>query len=133
MARCWGVRSKIWLEYEGRPVIGEGREKMLRAIYEHGSIKQAALEIGISYRRMRGALREMEEIIGYPLVSVHRGGGAGGGAELTSEAHALLEAFEQLNTGFQEAADARFNGMPNIFSSPNGKNRHSVENGKETP
>jgi molybdate transport system regulatory protein len=102
------VRSKVWLELEGRPVIGEGRVAMLQAIQRHGSIVHASREIGIPYRRMRGAIRDMETALGRPLVFAYRGGGEGGGAVLTPEAQELMANFEKFAQAFQQDADALF-------------------------
>lgn len=94
--REWAVRLKVWLEVDGEPIIGEGRHEMLQAIHRNGSIIQAAREIGISYRKMRGAIGHMEQSIGHPLVNTRRGGGNGGGAELTPEAHLLIDRYEKV-------------------------------------
>jgi molybdate transport system regulatory protein len=102
------LRSKAWLEIEGHPVIGEGRLTMLQAIHQYGSILRASQETGISYRRMRGAIRDMEKAIGKPLVRAYRGGGDRGGAELTPAAHALLDSFEKVTHALREIADAKF-------------------------
>lgn len=104
----WGVRSKVWIEVEGRPVMGEGRMAMLQAIHRHGSIINASRETGISYRRMRGAIRDMEEAMGRPLVMAYRGGDDGGGAMLTADAHALIDAFKKFAADLQQEADVRF-------------------------
>lgn len=104
----WGVRSKVWIEWEGRPVMGEGRMLMLQAIERYGSIITASRETGISYRKMRGAIRDMETILSRPLVRAFRGGEGGGGAELTSTAHELLGFFKKFSRTFQQDADARF-------------------------
>lgn len=133
MDKRWGLRSKLWLECEGNPVIGEGRMQMLRSIHRNGSIKLASQETGISYRRMRGAIHEMEKVIGYPLIRIQRGGSGGGGAELTSAAHALMDTFEKLSTGFQRQADARFNELRDFLWQPNGNICHSVKNGENAP
>jgi molybdate transport system regulatory protein len=104
---------------------------MLRSIHHNGSIKLAAQETGISYRRMRGAIQEMERAIGYPLVRIMRGGSGGGGAELTPAAHALMAGFEKLSTGFQRQADARFQELRAFFETPNGSICHSKETGDD--
>lgn len=104
----WKMRSKVWLELNGQPVMGEGRMAMLRAIERQGSILHASHQTGISYRRMRGALQEMEAALGQPLVKIHRGGGHGGGAELTPAAYELLDYFENLTQDLQQSADDRF-------------------------
>jgi molybdate transport system regulatory protein len=131
MDKRWGLRSKLWLECEGSPVMGDGRIKMLRAIHRNGSIKLAAHETGIAYRKMRGAIHEMESTIGYPLVRIQRGGGGGGGAELTPAAHALMDIFEKLSAGFQRKADKRFGEFMDFFYPSNGNICHSVENGDD--
>ena len=87
------IRKKVWLEIDGHPIIGEGRHHMLQAIHRNGSILQAAREIGISYRKVRGAIRDMEHFIGEPLVTTYRGGGHGGGARLTPAAHHLMKRY----------------------------------------
>jgi molybdate transport system regulatory protein len=104
----WELRAKVWLELEGRPFMGEGRMAMLEAIDRFGSIINASRETGIAYRRIRGALRDMEQAIGRPLVHAYRGGGDGGGARLTEAAHELMESFRRCTDSLQNEADIRF-------------------------
>ena len=104
----WGFRSKIWLELEGHPVIGEGRMAMLQSIERNGSIMHASREIGIPYRRMRGAIQDMEKAVGRPLVKAHRGGEEGGGARLTTIAHELLDSYNRINDLFKKEINTRF-------------------------
>jgi molybdate transport system regulatory protein len=110
----WALRSKVWLEFEGVPIMGEGRMAMLQAIERHGSILQASRATGVSYRRMRGAIREMEQATGKAMVQSFRGGEEGGGALLTQTAHELMERYRKVSRGFQEVMDIRFE---NVFNS----------------
>ena len=103
----WDVRSKVWLEIKGKPVMGEGRKEILKAIDEHGSILDASRATGISYRRIRGAIREMERAMGSSLVKSYRGGQKGGGAALTPVAHELMRCFERVSAGVQQEMDSR--------------------------
>jgi molybdate transport system regulatory protein len=107
-AKEFSLKSKLWLELQGRPIMGAGRMTMLQAIDDHRSILQASRETGISYRRMRGAIHEMETALGHALVLTRRGGRDGGYAELTPAAIELLTAFKALSQGFQDASDTRF-------------------------
>ena len=107
------VRSKVWLEVEGKPIMGEGRMDMLEAIQRYGSILQASKATGVSYRKMRGAIHDMEGALGVVLVRSYRGGEQGGGASLTSEARRLMECFRQIAYGFQDAMDTRFEEIVN--------------------
>jgi molybdate transport system regulatory protein len=106
--KAWSVRSKVWLEYEGKPILGEGRISILRAIQAYGSILQAAKATGVSYRKVRGAIRDMERAVGRPLVQSFRGGEQGGGAELTPVARDLMDSYEKVAVGFHEAMNYRF-------------------------
>ena len=114
-ANEFNLKSKIWLEIHGRPIMGEGRMAMLEAIDAHRSILEASRRTGISYRRMRGAIRDMETAIDQVLVMTRRGGRQGGYAELTPAALALLEAFRTLAYGFQDASDLRFKRIFGFF------------------
>jgi molybdate transport system regulatory protein len=102
------VRSKIWLEAAGRPVLGEGRRALLRAVENSGSISQAARLLKITYRKAWGQIKFMEEQLGVPLVLKLTGGAGGGGARLTPEARELLAKYDRLIAGLQEQVNERF-------------------------
>ena len=102
------VRSKIWLEAAGRPVLGEGRRALLQAIEEKGSISEAARSLALTYRKAWGQIRFMEEQLGFPLVLKLTGGVGGGGARLTPEARELLAKYDRLIVGLQEQVNERF-------------------------
>ena len=62
------VRSKIWLEIDGKPVFGRGRDELLRLIQKTGSISAAAKEMGVPYRKAWTYIDAMEKRLGFPLV-----------------------------------------------------------------
>lgn len=107
--KTWGIRSKVWLEIEGKPIMGEGRKEILEAIAQYGSMLDASRATGISYRRIRGAIKEMELAVGRILVDSHRGGKNGGGAALTPDAVELIRRFDRICAGLHKDMDARFN------------------------
>lgn len=67
-------RVKVWLEAAGRYAFGYGLAEMLQAVQRAGSIKQAAEQLGKSYRHVWGRIKEAEEAFGGPLVETHVGG-----------------------------------------------------------
>jgi molybdate transport system regulatory protein len=101
----WKARSKVWLELDGKPFMGEGRLSVLQAIDRNGSILAASKETKISYRRIRGAIRDMENAIGHPIVITCRGGKEGGGAMITDLARDLISRFERQQEGIRETVD----------------------------
>ncbi len=102
------IKSKLWIEVEGRPVFGRGRRFMLEAIDKYGSINQAAKEINISYRKAWGYIKAMEERLGFKLIDRQTGGRNGGGATLTKDAREFLKKYEALEEGIKELVDDRF-------------------------
>ncbi len=103
------IRSKLWIEVEGKPVFGRGRRFLLEAIDKYGSINQAAKEINISYRKAWGYIAAMEDRLGMKLVERQTGGRNGGGAVLTENARRFLKRYEVLEKGIRELVDQRFN------------------------
>ena len=99
------VRSKVWLELNGKPFLGEGRYNILKSIDRYGSISRASEETGVSYRRIRGAIYLMEKNIGLELVNRSRGGAVGGGAAITETARELMSLFESQEKGIRESVD----------------------------
>lgn len=102
------VRSKIWLEADGRLCFGTGKAKILRAVEETGSLSQAARRLDMSYRRAWSSVRAVEERLGRPLLVRRRGGREKGGACLTQYAQDLLAWFEDLDKDVRGFADRRF-------------------------
>lgn len=102
-----GVRSKVWIEADGLPLIGAGRADLLRAVDRTGSINAAAKELGMDYRRAWGLIDSMERRLKFKLV-VRRRGGSGRGTSLTDEARRLLDLYEQFNERSQSSTDRQF-------------------------
>jgi len=102
------VRSKIWIEADGKPLFGSGREALLKSIDKLGSINKAAKDINISYRKALSYIQSMEERTGSRLVERRAGGVHGGGAGLTDEAKDLLRKYEQLEDGIHEMLNKKF-------------------------
>lgn len=85
---------KVWLEYEGEPLLGRGGAEILDAIKEVKSISKAASEVGMSYRYVWNYLAKIEKTLKEPVVHTYRGGRmGGGGAHLTKLGENLLKEY----------------------------------------
>jgi molybdate transport system regulatory protein len=102
------IKSKLWIEVDGKPVFGRGRRCLLEAIDKYGSINQAATEMNMSYRKAWGYLNAMEERLGMKLIERQTGGKDGGGASLTENARKILKKYEAFERGLQEIIDEKF-------------------------
>jgi molybdate transport system regulatory protein len=105
------VRSKIWLEIDGEPVFGEGREELLRLVRKTGSINAAAREMGIPYRRAWTYIDAMEKRLGFPVVARRKGGAGGGVSTLSPQAAALLDKFHRLKKDFNGMVNRKFRSL----------------------
>ena len=99
------IRCKVWFEIDGEALIGNGRERLLTAIAENGSLNAAAKELGIPYRKVWAQVQEMERIAPFPLFISRTAGNAGGSTQLTTEAHTLLNQFKEVGQEIRIAVD----------------------------
>jgi molybdate transport system regulatory protein len=76
--------------------LGPGKVELLKAIQKTGSIRQAALNLQMSYMRAWLLVRTMNQCFKEPLVIADRGGSAYGGAKLTPTGVSALELYERL-------------------------------------
>jgi molybdate transport system regulatory protein len=91
---------KVWIEYEGKPILGKGGAKILQAIKEEKSISKAAKKTGMSYRYVWNYLAKIEKTLKEPVVQTYRGGKAGGGgAKLTELGGSLLKDYKRVELG----------------------------------
>jgi len=78
-------KFKLWLEYKGKPVLGNGGASILEKIRELGSLLEAAHSLSVSYRYAWGYLKKMEERLGLPVIETYKGGAKGGGSTYLTE------------------------------------------------
>lgn len=102
------IRSKIWLEVDGRAFLGDGRYRLLSAVQRTGSINAAARELGISYRKVWAQLQAMEESSPFPIIERRIGGKGGGASHLTDQTLKLMVQFQDLRNQVNRAADRCF-------------------------
>ena len=87
------MRAKVWLEKDGKPVIGKGRAQLLQEIEKTGSIRDAASKLGLSYRYAWGMVAKMGKASGHPVVVSTRGGRRGGASKLSNHGRELLDVY----------------------------------------
>jgi molybdate transport repressor ModE-like protein len=109
------ARTKVWIEHDGKIVLGDGRVQLLEEIDKTGSLREAARQLGMPYRRAWAKLRETETNFGAPLVeSVHGGTGGGGESRLTDDAKRLVSQYQRLAQTMDRHLQAEF---PRAFKS----------------
>lgn len=81
-------------------ILNSNKFKLLQSIEQTGSLKSAANELGISYRKAWGIVDDIEKAMGFKLVNKQRGGANGGETTLTENGLTLMEAHKELRAEF---------------------------------
>jgi len=101
-------RVKVWLEMDGRYGFGFGVSEILRAVDRAGSIKQAADDLGKSYRYVWGRIKDAEDAIGESLVETQVGGQGTQRSFLTGRARRLADSFLAMRAAVNEVLAEEF-------------------------
>ena len=89
--------GKIWIEYQGKPILGKGGAEILREIETQQSLSKAAEKLGMSYRYVWNYVQKIHNTLGKSVVETHKGGkSGGGGARLTEVGKSLLDEYTRL-------------------------------------
>lgn len=96
------LNGRIWIETGDEKILGHGRVELLERIQASGSIRQAALQMKMSYKQAWDLVNHMNEHFGQPLVVSHRGGKGGGNAVVTEHGLKIISRFHQLQRKLQE-------------------------------
>ena len=88
------LRYKLWIEKDGEKVFGDGPLDILHRVERTGSLRQAAVEINMSYSQAWNLIKDLEKRLGFNLLRRKVGGEKGGGSEITDKARELMMKFE---------------------------------------
>jgi molybdate transport system regulatory protein len=89
--------GKIWIEHQGKPIVGKGGAEILREIDAQQSLTKAAEKLGMSYRYVWNYVQKIHRALGETVVETYKGGKTGGGgARLTDVGRALLNEYVRL-------------------------------------
>ncbi len=98
------LKYRLWLcNQKGDGILGDGRLALLKEIDTTSSLKSAADNLKISYRKAWGNIRKAEELLGFKLVDKQRGGKDGGNSQLSPEGRQLLEAYDEFIEDFDKS------------------------------
>ena len=105
------IKSKVWLEKDGKLVFGSGKSELLKAIDQAGSIKAAAEKMGVSFRHAWGYITAIEKRLGFKLIERMKGGIGGGGSRLTPQGKELVRKFDRLEKFVKRYTNLKFKEM----------------------
>jgi molybdate transport system regulatory protein len=98
------VAFKIWLDNNGK-AFGEGPYRLLKGVEKAGSLHQAAMDLGMSYRKAWLTIHAVEAKLGFLLLDRKIGGTSGGGSMLTDEGKAFIGRYEGFRADAEKSLD----------------------------
>jgi len=90
---------------------GPGKARLIELIRDTGSISAAGRALGMSYRRAWLLTDELNRMFGRQIVEPQHGGAKGGGARITDDGIAALEAYRRI----EAAADVALEKERKVF------------------
>lgn len=100
--------TKNWLRLNGEFLMGPRYAALLEGVDELGSIRAACGRARVSYRTAMNRLRQMERVLGAPVLETRRGGPSGGGASLTPTARAIMNLYREWRGELLRMSDEAF-------------------------
>ncbi|HJR63194.1 MAG TPA: hypothetical protein VJ803_05785 [Gemmatimonadaceae bacterium] len=99
---------KGWLSWDGDFLLGPRYVRLLEGVDRTGTIREASLGTGLSYRTCLERIRRMERTLGARVVTTHRGGSGRGGASLTPVAKQLIQAYRHWRDDVERVSERAF-------------------------
>ena len=96
------LNGRIWIETPDGKLLGHGRVELLERIKASGSIRQAALQMKMSYKQAWDLVNHMNEHFSSPVVISHRGGKGGGNAVVTDYGLKVIAQFHLLQNKLKD-------------------------------
>lgn len=96
------------LDDDGRRVFGPGPVDLLERVGELGSLRAAAIEMGMAYTKATRLVRDAERAFGLALTERTVGGSGGGGSQLTAEARELIGRYRAFERTSRRALSASY-------------------------
>jgi molybdate transport system regulatory protein len=96
------VKSKVWLEKDGKLLMGWGRATLLERIDQLGSISAAARSMKLAYRNAWLWVEAMNRLAPGPLVEKSTGGARGGYARLTEAGRRIVNEYKEKRDSIRE-------------------------------
>ena len=96
------------LDADGRRVFGPGPVDLLERVGELGSLRAAAIDMGMAYTKATRLVHDAERAFGFALTERTVGGSGGGGSRLTAQAHELIECYRAFERASRRALSSAY-------------------------
>ncbi len=102
-------KFRFWLIKNNKKVFGEGPLMLLKKVEELGSLRQAAIDMGMSYSKAWKIMKQIEDELQMQLLERTIGGKTGGGSTITIEAKKFIQQYEAFMASINEIIEEEMN------------------------
>lgn len=103
------LKVKIYLtDDEGDKFMGIGVIWLLEEIDRAGSLRKAAMNLGMSYTKSYAMLSKAEENLAFPLIERRKGGASHEGAALTQKAKEFIKLYWAFQSRAKEKVEREY-------------------------
>ena len=88
------ITKITFLDENGEKFVGEGPARLMHGIEETGSLRGAAVSMGMAYTKALKLIGNAEKALGFKLTERATGGKDGGGSRITPEGKEWLTRYE---------------------------------------
>ena len=110
------ARLTIRVDFAPDAAFGPGKARLLELLESTGSIRRAAAGMEMSYRQAWLLLRDIEAVMGAPVVEAMTGGAKGGGTRLNTLGRKVLAQYRAVEAKAVKAAEKELRGFVRIAS-----------------
>ena len=97
------ITKIIFLDDNEEKFFGEGPARLMRGVETTGSLRAAAISMGMAYTKALKLIQNAENALAMPLISRSAGGKDGGGSCLTEAGKEWLQRYEKYRDACKEA------------------------------
>ncbi|MBE6541355.1 MAG: LysR family transcriptional regulator [Ruminococcaceae bacterium] len=97
------VTKITFFDENNEKFFGEGPARLMHAIEENGSLRAAAMSMGMAYTKALHLIKNAEAALGFALTTRSTGGKNGGGSQLTAEGKEWLQRYESYRDACKQA------------------------------
>ncbi len=123
------ARLTIRIDFGNGTAIGPGKIRLLEHVGETGSIRKAAGQMKMSYRRAWLLLKALDGTFGEALVETATGGRAGGGARLTPAGRLVVRQYRALEKAAAKAAGRHLAALSAASAAPKPGQKRTIRKG----
>lgn len=104
----YNLKVKLYIENEEDKFMGIGVLWLLQRIEKCGSLRAAAIDLGISYSKAFKMIENLEKSLGQEVLSRRRGGASRTGASITPFGFAFMNLYDDFQRECKALLDAPF-------------------------